>query len=66
MTFKVGDKVTSKDFGDGIVSDVISEVGESHPVLVKFTGSNLTYRFKLDGQYWLATPDKDADIRLRG
>jgi hypothetical protein len=66
MTFKVGTLVHSNDFGDGIVTNIISEVGESHPVVVKFTGSNLTYRFKIDGQYWLATPDEDADIRVRG
>jgi hypothetical protein len=64
MTFKVGSLVVSKDFGDGMVTNIISEPGDSHPLTVKFT-SGMMYRFKSNGQYWLSTPDEDADIRLR-
>lgn len=65
MSFKVGSIVVSKDFGEGRVINILSDVGESHPIVVRFTGSNLPYRFKLNGQYWLSTIDEDADIKLK-
>jgi len=63
MTFKVGTPVYSNDFGEGEVSNISSEPGESHPITVKFN-SGSAYRFRLNGQYWLTTPDEDSDIKV--
>ena len=65
MSFKVGDIVYCKDFGEGVVTNVIKDGSTSHPVVVKFKIDGMPTRFKSDGKFWLQLPDRDADINLK-
>lgn len=66
--FKVGDRVRSREFGVGVVDEVIVSEHTYYPITVKWTEGSLNdwihSSFTLEGHYYSGRSDAEKDITL--
>jgi hypothetical protein len=65
--YRVGDRVYSPNFGEGIITGIDESNTYVYPIKVEWTGTVPQYHqrhdcFTLDGLYTVATPDPEFDI----
>jgi hypothetical protein len=65
--YRVGDRVYSSNFGEGIITGIDESNTYVYPIKVEWTGTVPQYHqrhdcFTLDGLYTVATPDPEFDI----
>lgn len=61
--FKVGDKVRSRDFGVGVVDEVLAPE-YPYPITIKWTEDGTYSTFTLEGHYYPRRADAEKDITL--